>query len=180
MLFAFVSLLGTVAIMGKAGKVDLVREVKRIRRAARGRVHSVAWARLDNICSLALDLDTQVLDSYERSVVVNTLTSYLPDVLFPYLSLPKDYARNAVLSDGRSPLQSFCSQLDVLYAALGVISSRVMASRADKVFANEKFLVDKFGPNPLSVGSPLSSPVPVSLRSALISAVSEYLKNKKF
>ncbi|MEI8080936.1 MAG: hypothetical protein WCI74_03730 [Actinomycetes bacterium] len=134
---------------------EIRRSIRVVRASVRGKVHRSVLVRVDNICTLieqVLPRADELGDgSAEMHLLSRTATDYLPGALNPYLSLPRDYAERVPLSDGRTAIASLCAQLDVMYAQMWQVVEAVLRSDGDKLLANERFLDEKFGHNPLNL-----------------------------
>jgi hypothetical protein len=116
-------------------------------------------------------ISTTILDTLPRAnelgngsnalyVLVKTATDYLPSSLQAYLDLPRSYADQKVLSDGKTARALLCEQLDVLDAQMDEVADAVHRSDADKLLANGRFLAEKFGQGQLEVPDSPPSPRP--------------------
>lgn len=90
-------------------------------------------------------LDRMGVASLEAHTVVATATSYLPEALDAYLRLPREFADNRVVADGKTSLMLLIDQLDLLAVTLGRISDAVSRQDANALIAHGDFLADKFG-----------------------------------
>jgi hypothetical protein len=84
-------------------------------------------------------------------VLVQCAIDYLPSTLQAYLDLPRSYADNQVVANGKTPLMLLSDQLDVLAKEITEIADAVNRADTDKLVANGRFLADKFGTNPLDL-----------------------------
>jgi hypothetical protein len=87
-------------------------------------------------------------------VLVQCATDYLPSALQAYLDLPRNYAENHIVSDGKTPHGLLNDQLRVLQKQIDEISDAVNRADTDKLVANGRFLAEKFGKGPLDLGKP--------------------------
>jgi hypothetical protein len=129
--------------------------IKQVRASVRGKVHKSVLVRVNNICNLVEQVLPRAVElgvgSEELHVLTRMATEYLPSAINPYLQLPRDYAERVRLSDGRTAIYILCAQLDVMYAQTWNVVDAVARSDGDKLMANERFLEDKFGHNPLNI-----------------------------
>lgn len=134
---------------------EIRRSVRAVRSSVRGKVHKSVSARVDNICSLIEQVLPRADEfgdgSPEMHLLSRMATDYLPGALNPYLAIPRNYAERVPLSDGRTAIESLCSQLDVMYAQMWQVVEAVLRSDGDRLLANERFLEGKFGGNPLTL-----------------------------
>jgi hypothetical protein len=84
-------------------------------------------------------------------VLVRCATDYLPTALQAYLDLPRSYAENHVVADGKTPLALLSEQLDVLAKQIDEIVDNVNCADSNKLIANGLFLAEKFGRGPLDI-----------------------------
>ena len=89
--------------------------------------------------------------SPDTYVLVRCATDYLPTALQGYLDLPRDYADQSVVADGKTPLALLSEQLDLLTTQINRIADRVNGVYSDKLIANGRFLSQKFGPRELDL-----------------------------
>ena len=160
---------------------EIKRSIKSTRSLVRGRAHRSVLVRVNNICALVEELLPRAnqLDesSQEAHLLSKMTTDYLPNALIPYLSLPREYAEQVPLSDGRTAIQSLCTQLDVMYGQTYQIVHVLLRSDGDRLLANERFLQNKFGPNPLNI-PPQPDPAPENpppLLEQIFRAVSQHM-----
>jgi hypothetical protein len=98
--------------------------------------------------------------SNARFLLVRTATDYLPSSLQAYLDLPRSYADNKVVADGKTAHRLLCDQLDMLYEQMDEVSDAVNRADTDKLLANGAFLAEKFGRGPLDLSKPQQPPGP--------------------
>ena len=87
-------------------------------------------------------------------VLVQCATDYLPSALQAYLDLPRTYAEQHVVADGKTPHALLSEQLTTLKKQIDEIADAVNRADTDKLVANGRFLAEKFGRGPLDLGGP--------------------------
>jgi len=83
---------------------------------------------------------------------VQCATDYLPSALQAYLDLPRNYAEQHVVTEGKTPHVMLSEQLTVLKKQIDEIADAVNRADTDKLAANGRFLAEKFGKGPLDLG----------------------------
>lgn len=96
--------------------------------------------------------------SPELFVVERTATEYLPKALESYLNLPRAYAMQARIQDGKTPTQVLMDQVTLLESKMSEIADHVNRIDADRLLANGRFLEERFGRSALSLPNPPSGP----------------------
>jgi hypothetical protein len=87
----------------------------------------------------------------QAHAVLRTATSYLPEAVAGYLRLPRAYADNRPVQNGKTSLVVLCDQLDLLAAKMDEVFDAVCRADADALIAHGRFLAEKFGTGSLSV-----------------------------
>ena len=77
--------------------------------------------------------------------VMATATDYLPEAVGAYLRLPRDWANNRPVDQGRSSLMVLIDQLDLLARTMDQVLDAVNRSDAAALVAHGQFLAEKFG-----------------------------------
>ncbi len=93
--------------------------------------------------------------------VMATATDYLPEAVGGYLRLPRQFADNRPVDQGKSSLMVLIDQLDLLAATMDKVFDAVCRADADALVAHGRFLAEKFGS--ASTGGVLdvgSAPIP--------------------
>jgi hypothetical protein len=147
-----------VAIAAGLDADDVDESLKKVRDGTRGRVPADVDLRVKQLATMISEMlpraDALADGSDARYVLVRTATDYLPSTLEAYLDLPRSYADNEVVADGKTAHQLLCDQLDVLYEQMQSVSDAVNRADTDKLIANGRFLAEKFGRGPLDVSKP--------------------------
>jgi hypothetical protein len=98
--------------------------------------------------------------------VMATATDYLPEAVGGYLRLPRQFADNRPVDNGKSSLMVLIDQLDLLAATMDKVFDAVCRADADALVAHGRFLSEKFGAassgGALDVGSAPVPPMPSS------------------
>jgi hypothetical protein len=96
--------------------------------------------------------------------VMATTTDYLPEAVGGYLRLPRQFADNRPVDNGKSSLMVLIDQLDLLAATMDKVFDAVCRADADALVAHGRFLSEKFGAastgGALDVGSAPVPPMP--------------------
>jgi hypothetical protein len=118
-------------------------------------VPAIIEARVDRIVSTIREtvprLDRLGAGSTSAYDVLRIATSYLPEALAAYLRLPRDFADNRPVSNGKSSLAVLCDQLDLLASRMNQVFDAVCRADADALIAHGRFLAEKFGAGSLAL-----------------------------
>jgi hypothetical protein len=148
---------GTVAVVlgGIDGK-DILAELDDIERSVKGTVDPRVEQRVHRIAGTIRETlpraDSLGVGSAQAHTLVQTATDYLPDALGSYLKLPRSYAEQRKVSDGKTPLELLCDQLDLLATRMDEVFTAVCQADADALVAHGRFLQDKFARGALDLG----------------------------
>lgn len=97
--------------------------------------------------------------------VMATATNYLPEAIGGYLRLPRQFADNRPVDNGKSSLMVLVDQLDLLAATMDQVFDAVCREDADALVAHGRFLAEKFGSasngGSLDVGGTVVPPLPL-------------------
>jgi hypothetical protein len=149
-------------VAGKVDGEDVRKELAEVERAVRGKVHPAVEERVRRIASTIRDTlpraDALGPGSAQAHSLVQTATDYLPEALGTYLKLPRAYAEQQPVSDGKTSLQLLCDQLDLLDARMHEVFVAVCQSDADALVAHGRFLNEKFAPGSLDLGPTVVDP----------------------
>jgi hypothetical protein len=88
-------------------------------------------------------IDSTVID------VRSTATTYLPDTLNAYLTVPASYRNTAVIRDGKTARQIVVEQLTVLAGKMHEIAEDAVQNDAQALLANGRFLKERFAAAPM-------------------------------
>jgi hypothetical protein len=80
-----------------------------------------------------------------RFSLAHTATDYLPTTLDAYLALPRPYAEQQIVANGKTAAALLCDQLDVLVAQVDELVDGIHRADADRLLVNGRFLGDRFG-----------------------------------
>jgi hypothetical protein len=98
-------------------------------------------------------------------VLTQCATDYLPTALQAYLDLPRSYADQKIVDQGKTPLALLSEQLDLLGNEIDEVADAVNRADTDKLVANGRFLAEKFGRGPLDIdGAATDAPAPPTKR----------------
>jgi hypothetical protein len=160
-----------VSAIGGLDGGHVLKELAEVERDMRGKVHPSVEERVRRIAATIRETlpraDALGPGSAQAHTLVQTATDYLPEALEAYLKLPRTYAEQHPVSEGKTPLQLLCDQLDLLGARMHGVFTAVCQSDADALVAHGRFLQDKFAPGSLDLGAgpggggaPLDPPAP--------------------
>ena len=134
---------------------EILAALARFRLQIRGRVPAAVEARVARVASRVDDCIPRLAQlgpmNAQAHAVLRTATSYLPEAVAGYLRLPRDFADNRPVQNGKTSLVVLCDQLDLLAAKMDDVFDAVCRADADALIAHGQFLVEKFGPSSLSV-----------------------------
>ena len=109
------------------------------------RLPTEAVAAVARIADLLIDTLPRVAGQGEAEVLVRrTATTYLPDTLRTYLSLPPDWAAGHVFPDGTTPAQALLLQLGALEDATRRMRNAALEQNASALLVNGRFLAERF------------------------------------
>ena len=135
---------------------DVQRSLDQIRSRTQGRVPPEIAAKVAAIATTITEIlpraDALGAGSPGQYVLVQCATDYLPTALQSYLDLPRHYADEHVVADGKTAHDLLSDQLDVLANQINEIANNVNRADTDKLVANGRFLAEKFGKGPLDIG----------------------------
>jgi hypothetical protein len=121
----------------------------------KGRVPAAVDARVERIASRVRDCFPRLAQlgpmNVQAHAVLRTATSYLPEAVAAYLRLPRTFADNRPVQNGKTSLVVLCDQLDLLASKMDEVFDAVCRADADALIAHGRFLAEKFGSNSLSV-----------------------------
>jgi hypothetical protein len=144
-------------VIGGLDGGHVLKELADVERDMRGKVHPSVEERVHRIAATIRETlpraDALGPGSAQAHTLVQTATDYLPEALEAYLKLPRSYAERQPVSEGKTPLQLLCHQLDLLGARMDEVFTAVCQSDADALVAHGRFLEDKFAPGSLDLGA---------------------------
>jgi hypothetical protein len=133
---------------------EILAALARFQAEIKGRVPAAVDARVARIASRVSDCIPRLSQlgpmNAQAHAVLRTATSYLPEAVAGYLRLPRDFADNRPVQNGKTSLVVLCDQLDVLAAKMDEVFDAVCRADADALIAHGRFLAEKFGANSLS------------------------------
>jgi hypothetical protein len=99
-------------------------------------------------------VNDSTIDRQDLFALEKTVTEYLPETLDNYLTLPRGYANNRVVANGKTAEQLLAGQLDLINQKMQAISEAVAKDDLSKLLAQGRFLEERFGKNDeLKIGS---------------------------
>ena len=127
---------------------DVERCLEQVRIRVRGRVPVDVASRVRHITtaiSEALPYSQSLpAGSRARFTLAKTATDYLPSTIDAYLQLPRRYAEQETVVDGKTPAALLCEQLDLLSHEMDRLVDRIRRADTDHLVANGRFLSDRF------------------------------------
>ena len=143
-------------VIGGVGGDHVLEQLAGLERQVHGNVDPAVEARVNRIATTIRETlpraDSLGPGSTQAHTLVQTVTDYLPDALDTYLKLPRSYAEQHQVSNGKTPLQLLCDQLDLLGSKMDDVFTAVCRSDADALVAHGRFLDEKFAPGSLDLG----------------------------
>jgi hypothetical protein len=134
---------------------EILASLSRFQTQIKGRVPAAVDARVARVASRVTDCIPRLSQlgpmNAQAHTVLRTATSYLPEAVAGYLRLPRDFADNRPVQNGKTSLVVLCDQLDLLAAKMDDVFDAVCRADADALIAHGRFLTEKFGSNSLSV-----------------------------
>jgi hypothetical protein len=134
---------------------DILAGLARFQAEIKGRVPAAVEARAARVASRVTDCIPRLSQlgpmNAQAHAVLRTATSYLPEAVAAYLRLPRAFADNRPVQNGKTSLVVLCDQLDLLAAKMDEVFDAVCRADADALIAHGRFLAEKFGSNSLSV-----------------------------
>ena len=133
----------------------ILASLARFQLQIKGRVPAAVEARVARVAGRVSDTVPRLEQlgpmNAQAHAVLRTATSYLPEAVAGYLRLPRDFADNRPVQNGKTSLVVLCDQLDLLAAKMDEVFDAVCRADADALIAHGRFLAEKFGTNSLSV-----------------------------
>lgn len=134
---------------------EILAGLARFQAEIKGRVPAAVEARVARVASRVTDCIPRLSQlgpmNAQAHAVLRTATSYLPEAVAAYLRLPRAYADNRPVQNGKTSLVVLCDQLDLLAAKMDEVFDAVCRADADALIAHGRFLAEKFGTGSLSV-----------------------------
>jgi hypothetical protein len=128
---------------------ELLADLDAFEASVAGQVPPPVAARVRAICAIVRQtiprLDQLGPGSAQAHSVMATATSYLPESVGGYLRLPRDWADNRPVSNGKTSLMILIDQLDLLSVTMDKIFDAVCRADAAALVAHGAFLAEKFG-----------------------------------
>jgi len=93
-------------------------------------------------------------DSFDARRIAIT---YLPEALNAYLSIPSNYARNKLLANGKTAVDTFDESIVELQAKVVQLADDLASQDAQAFLAHSQFLTQKFGEHELSATTLMNS-----------------------
>ncbi|TME88511.1 MAG: hypothetical protein E6I43_02085 [Chloroflexi bacterium] len=81
-------------------------------------------------------------------VIERTATDYLPTSLQAYLNLPRAYATQHPVQDGKTAKEVLLDQLTLLETKMNEVADDVHRNDSDRLLAHGRFLEERFGRGP--------------------------------
>jgi hypothetical protein len=133
---------------------EILAALARFQAQIKGRVPAAVEARVTRVAGRVSDCIPRLEQlgpmNAQAHAVLRTATSYLPEAVAGYLRLPREFADNRPVQNGKTSLVVLCDQLDLLAAKMDQVFDAVCRADADALIAHGRFLAEKFGSNSLS------------------------------
>ena len=134
---------------------EILAGLARFQAAIKGRVPGAVEARVARVASRVTDCIPRLSQlgpmNAQAHAVLRTATSYLPEAVAAYLRLPRAYADNRPVQNGKTSLVVLCDQLDLLAAKMDEVFDAVCRADADALIAHGRFLAEKFASGALAL-----------------------------
>jgi hypothetical protein len=85
-----------------------------------------------------------LLEVEQRTVLRQTVTFLLPNLLNPYLRLPKAYARTRTLANGRTAQQEVTEQLRLLEKQVRAVREAAFSRDTEALLTSGRVLEERF------------------------------------
>jgi hypothetical protein len=93
-------------------------------------------------------------------LVRRTATTYLPEALATYLSLPRKYAETKRLADGRTSHDVLMDQLSLMDEQTRRVASNLIRNSSQRLVSHGKFIDERYAPSSLRVPVASTPPPP--------------------
>ena len=98
-------------------------------------------------------------------LVRRTATTYLPEALSTYMALPRNYAENKQLDDGRTAHDVLMDQLSTMDEQTRRVAADLIKRNSQRLVTHERFVTDRYATSGLNVPAtptttPAQAPVP--------------------
>ncbi|MDQ1735999.1 MAG: hypothetical protein QOH56_2250 [Pseudonocardiales bacterium] len=159
LLAAFGSTSSVTAAVPRSDDDKILTSLDRLQIVVAGKVPNLVAARIDRIANVVREtvprLGSLGPGSLTAHDVLRIATSYLPEAVASYLRLPRSFADNRPVSNGKTSLSVLCDQLDLLASKMDDVFDAVCRADADALIAHGRFLADKFGSGTLAINPEL-------------------------
>jgi len=91
-------------------------------------------------------------------VVRRAATAYLPEALSTYLSLPRYYAENEKIANGRTPHDVLIDQLTLIDNQARRVAEELIQRNSDQLVTHGRFMSDRYADSKLQVPEPAVQP----------------------
>jgi hypothetical protein len=136
---------------------EILTSLERLQDAIAGKVPAMVTARVDRVASVVRQTVPRMANLGPGSLiahdVLRTATSYMPEAVAAYMRLPRSFADNRPVSNGKTSLAILCDQLDLLGAKMDDVFDAVCRKDADALVAHGRFLAEKFGTGSFGVAA---------------------------
>lgn len=149
------------SINGGGSQLDagrLKKALDQIVEQSRRRLPAGLLAKVEAIRATIVDmlprLESTAISRDDLFAIDRTVTDYLPTTLNAYLKLPRAYANNRVVRDGKTASGLLAEQLDLIDVKMQEVSEAVARDDVGKLLAQGRFLEERFRRNDeLAIGS---------------------------
>jgi hypothetical protein len=140
---------GLAAGSGGLDAGQMTNALARLTAEARSRLPEELAAKVAAIQTTVIDLlprmTASAIDPRDLFAVERTVSTYLPQTLDNYLTLPRAYANSHEVAPGKTPRQLLGEQLDLIEQKMQEISDAVAKDDVGKLLAQGRFLEERFG-----------------------------------
>jgi hypothetical protein len=160
---------GLAAASGGLDAGQMTNALAKMTAQARSRLPDELAAKVAAIQQTIVDLlprmSASAIDPRDLFAVERTVSTYLPQTLDNYLTLPRVYAKTHQVSGGKTPEQLLGDQLDLIEQKMQEISDAVAKDDVGKLLTQGRFLEERFGRSddldlPAAAAEPASATAP--------------------
>ena len=106
-------------------------------------------------------LGTTTIDRQDLFALQRTVSTYLPQTIDNYLTLPRAYANTRVVADGKTARELLGDQLDLIGQKMKEIDDAIAKDDVGRLLAQGRFLEERFGKHDdlaLTAAAPAAAP----------------------
>jgi hypothetical protein len=140
---------GQAATAGGLDAGQMTNALAKMTAGARSRLPDELAAKVAAIQATIVDLlprmSASSIDPRDLFAVERTVSTYLPQTLDNYLTLPRAYANSHAVDGAKTPRELLGEQLDLIEQKMQEISDAVAKDDVGKLLAQGRFLEERFG-----------------------------------